>query len=78
MRKKIFYEKKFSCILFQFLGIKTLDPEPDPYQYLDSLEMLDPDPYPGPDAINPDPQHWFYHLLKKFVYRNYKYFKWQF
>jgi hypothetical protein len=22
----------------------------------DSLEMLDPDPYPDPDSMNPDPQ----------------------
>jgi hypothetical protein len=36
----------FSCILLN-LGIKTLDSNPDP----DSLEMLDPDPYP-------DQQRW--------------------
>jgi hypothetical protein len=23
----------------------------------DSLKMLDPDPYPDPDSMNPDPQH---------------------
>jgi hypothetical protein len=32
----------FRLYFFQFLVIKTLDPEPDQ----DSLEMLDPDPYP--------------------------------
>ncbi len=21
--------------------------------------MIDPDPYPDPDSMNPDPQHWF-------------------
>ncbi len=43
----------FSCIFFlQFLVIKTLDPDPD------SLEMLDPDPYPDPVSMNPDPQLW--------------------
>jgi hypothetical protein len=30
------------------LVVKTLDP--------DSLEMLDPDPYPDPHSGNPDPQ----------------------
>jgi hypothetical protein len=40
-------KKKISCIFFQFLAIKTLDP--------DSLEMLDPDPYRDPDSMNPDP-----------------------
>ncbi len=46
-------EKKISDVFFlQFLVIKTLDP--------DSLEMLDPDPYPNPDSMNPpDPQHWY-------------------
>ncbi len=40
-------KKKFSCFFFlQLLVIKTVDP--------DSLEMLDPDPYP-----DPDPQHCF-------------------
>ncbi len=33
-----------------FLVIKTLDPD------LDSHQMLDP--YPDPDSLNPDPQHW--------------------
>jgi hypothetical protein len=28
-----------------------LDPDPD------SLEMLDPDPYPDPEGMNPDSQH---------------------
>jgi hypothetical protein len=36
---------------FVIFGHQTLDPYPD------SLEMLDPDPYPDPDSINPDPQH---------------------
>jgi hypothetical protein len=27
----------------------------DPY----SLEMLDPNPYPDPNSINPDPQHFW-------------------
>ncbi len=31
--------------------IKTLDPDPD------SLEMLNPDLYPDPYSMNPDPQH---------------------
>jgi hypothetical protein len=35
---------------FQFLVIKTLDPEPGP----DSLEMLDPDPYPKLWIKDPD------------------------
>ncbi len=52
-REKIKYSAVF-C--FEFLVIKTLDPEPDPYP--DSLEMLDPDPYPDPDSMNTDPQHW--------------------
>jgi hypothetical protein len=30
--------------------MNILDPD------LDSLEMLDPDPYPDPDSMNPDPQ----------------------
>ncbi len=53
-------EKKFQLYFFQFLVIKTLDPypEPDPYPDPDSFEMLDPDPYPYSDLINPDPQHW--------------------
>jgi hypothetical protein len=41
-------EKKLSCIFFQFLVIKTLDPD------LDSLKMLDPDP----DSSDQDPHHW--------------------
>ncbi len=32
---------------------KAINPYPDPA----SLEMLDPDPYPEPDSMNPDPQH---------------------
>jgi hypothetical protein len=45
-------KKFFSCIVFlPFLVIKTL--------ILDSLEMLDPDPFPDPDSLDPDPQHWF-------------------
>jgi hypothetical protein len=47
------YKKLFSCIFFLlFLVIKTQDPYPD----MDSLEMVDPDPCPDPDSINPDPQ----------------------
>ncbi len=45
-------EKKIFSCNFQFLVIKTLDPDPD------SLEMLDPDPYPDPVSMNPDPQLW--------------------
>ncbi len=55
--------KKNSAVFFllQFLVIKSLDPEPNP----DSVEMVDPgpypdpytDPYPDPDSMNPDPQH---------------------
>jgi hypothetical protein len=36
--------------MFQFLVIKTLDP--------DSLKMQDPDPYPDPDSMKPYPQYW--------------------
>jgi hypothetical protein len=48
-------EKNFSCILLQFLVIKTPDP--------DSFEMLDPDPfemldpYPDPEEMNSYPHH---------------------
>jgi hypothetical protein len=44
-------DKNFKLYFFNFLVIKTLDPDPEPD--LDSLEMLDPDP----DLINPDPRH---------------------
>jgi hypothetical protein len=37
--------------LLQFLVIESLDRN----SY--SFEMRDPDPYPVPDSINPDPQH---------------------
>jgi hypothetical protein len=41
----------FSCVFFlTFLAIKTLVP--------DSLEILDPDPYPVPKSMNPNPKHW--------------------
>jgi hypothetical protein len=42
-----FYQKKKkkSAVFFQFLFIKILDP----YTDLDTLELLDPDPYPDPD-----------------------------
>jgi hypothetical protein len=44
-------KKFFSCIFFfNFLLGSGLD--------LNSLEMLDPDPYPDPDSMNPNPQHW--------------------
>jgi hypothetical protein len=55
----IFDIKKISCNFsssifgHQYPG-SGLDP--DPYRIPDSLEMLDPDLYPDPDAINPDPQ----------------------
>jgi hypothetical protein len=61
-------EKNFRWVLFQFLAIKTMDPNPDPkpdsypnpdpypYPYPDSLKMLDPDPFSDPDSMNPDPQ----------------------
>ncbi len=45
-------EKKISIVRYfflPFLVMKTLDPDPD------SLEMLDPDPYPDP--MYPDPLH---------------------
>ncbi len=54
-KKNIF--KKFQLYFFQFLVIKTLDPDPD------SLEMLDPDP----DSVNRNPQHCF--LFKNLVTR---------
>ncbi len=42
----------FSAVnFFQFLVIKTLDPEPDPY----SAKMLDPDL--DPDLVNPELKH---------------------
>ncbi len=41
---------------FQFLVIKTLDLDPHP----DSLKMLDPDPFPCPGLMNPNPEHVFY------------------
>jgi hypothetical protein len=39
-------------------GHPTLDPDwiPDWIPDSDSLYMLDPDPYPDPDSMNPDPQ----------------------
>ncbi len=47
-----FLIKKISAVFFVlFLVIKTLDLEPDP----DSHEMLDPDPFPNPTSMNPDP-----------------------
>jgi hypothetical protein len=53
------YHTFFPAVFFQFLVIKTLDPEPDPKPvpdpYPDSLEMLDIGP--DPDSMNPDPQH---------------------
>jgi hypothetical protein len=45
--------QNFQLYLFFNLVIKTLDLDPDPF--LDSLEMLDPDP--NSDSMNPDPQH---------------------
>ncbi len=33
-----------------------MDPDPDLYPYPNLLEMLDLDPYPDPDSMNPDPQ----------------------
>ncbi len=45
--KKINFFQLYFC---QFLGIKTLDTDPD------SLEMLGA--YPDPDSMNLDPQHW--------------------
>jgi hypothetical protein len=45
-QKKI---KKISAVLFfQFLVIKALDPDPEPYP--DSLEILDPNSDPVPDS----------------------------
>ncbi len=35
-----------------------LDPYLDQDPYPESLEMLDSDPNPDPDSMNPDPQHW--------------------
>ncbi len=46
-------KEKIQLYFYQFLAIKFLDLYPDP----DSLEMLDSDPYPDSDSINPDPQH---------------------
>jgi hypothetical protein len=40
----VFFSSVFG---YQYLGSR-LDP--------DSLEMLDPDPYPDPDSMNPDPE----------------------
>jgi hypothetical protein len=50
LSRKIF--KNFSYIFFFnfWSSIKTMDPDPD------SIEMLDPDPYPEPDSRNPDPK----------------------
>jgi hypothetical protein len=64
----IFYKKSlknFSCIcsIFGqfnpgFVSESGMNPYPDP----ESLEMVDPDPYP--DSINHDPQHWCLHMIR--------------
>jgi hypothetical protein len=70
IRKLQFFDQKrfwkISAVFFlQVLVTKTLHPDPD------SLEMLDPDPYP--DWMNPDPQHWgdgkvkFLYLARSFL-----------
>jgi hypothetical protein len=41
-----------------------VDQYPDPI----SLEMLDPDPYPDPDSMKQDPQHWFYARSRNIPY----------
>ncbi len=50
--------KNFQLYFFVF-SVWSSNPEsgldPDP----DSLKMLDPDPYPDPESMNPDPQHCF-------------------
>jgi hypothetical protein len=66
--KKNFHPCIFSYIFgFQNPG-SGLDPDPDWIRIgsglnPDSLEMLDPDPYPHSDPINPDPKHWIQILL---------------
>ncbi len=50
---RISFEGWRLLLYLRYLVIKTLDPYPDQ----DSLEMMDPDPYP--DSMNPDLQHWF-------------------
>ncbi len=44
-------KKNISCIIFQFLVIKALDPDPDPETYPDSLEIRYPDSDPVPKIL---------------------------
>jgi hypothetical protein len=48
-----------SIFFLKFWSIKPwtgLDPDPNS----DTLEMLDPNPYPDPDSMNRDPELWFF------------------
>ncbi len=52
-------EKEISAVFFSTIfGHQNpgsgLEPNSDPYQ--DSLKMLDPDTYPDPDSMSPEPQ----------------------
>jgi hypothetical protein len=51
-------KRNFCCIFATIFGHQNpgfgMDPNSDPYQ--DSLQMLDPDTYPDPDSMNPEPQ----------------------
>ncbi len=62
----VFYEgvgiSKFKCFIkkrfnqnFQLYFLNFWSSNPDPYP--DSLEMLDQDPYPDQDLMNPDPHY---------------------
>jgi hypothetical protein len=70
----VFYESvgisKFKCFIkkrfnknVQLYFFNFWSSNPDPYP--DSFEMLDQDPYPGPNSMNPDPQYWW--LAKIFL-----------
>jgi hypothetical protein len=51
--KKNIEKIMFSCIFFQFLSIKTLDPDCIRIGTVFYPKMLDPDP----ESMNPDPKH---------------------
>jgi hypothetical protein len=36
-----------------------IKPKKNRHLHPDSLEILDPNPYPDPDSVNPDPQHFW-------------------
>ncbi len=53
----------------KYPNVPTLNTQKNRHIDPDSLEILDPNPYPDPDLMNPDPQHvWAAELCSYLVY----------